>query len=47
LSSVQRDFAIGKCMDFVRDGQAVEIWTMNHSLHAPQDRGFGDGRALF
>jgi len=47
LSSEQREFAIGQCMDFVRDAQAVEIWTMNYPLRALQDREFGDGRVLF
>jgi phytanoyl-CoA hydroxylase len=47
LSSEQRELAIGECMDFVRDAQTVEIWTMNYPLHALQDREFGDGRVLF
>jgi phytanoyl-CoA hydroxylase len=41
------EFAIGPCMDFVRDAQAVEIWTMNYPLRALPDREFGDCRVLF
>ena len=47
LSLERRELAIGKCMDFVRGAQAVEIWTMNYPLHVLQDREFGDGRVLF
>ncbi len=47
LSFEQREFAIGKCMDFFRDAQAVETSTMNYPLHALQDRELGDGRVLF
>lgn len=47
LPSEQREFAIGRCMDFALDAQTIEMWTMNHPLRALPDREFGDGRVLF
>jgi phytanoyl-CoA hydroxylase len=47
LPPEQREFTSSKCMDFVHDAQAVEMWTMNHPPHALPDREFGDGRVLF
>jgi phytanoyl-CoA hydroxylase len=47
LAPEQREGAIRKYMDFVRDAPALEMAAMNRRLHALLDQLLGDGRVLF
>jgi phytanoyl-CoA hydroxylase len=47
LAPEQREFAIRKYMDFVRDAPALEMAAMNRRLHALLDQLLGEGRVLF
>jgi phytanoyl-CoA hydroxylase len=47
LAPEQREFAIRKYMDFVRDAPALEMAAMNRRLHKLLDQLLGQGRVLF
>lgn len=47
LAPEQRELAIRKYMDFVRDAPALEMAAMNRRLHTLLDQLLGEGRVLF
>jgi phytanoyl-CoA hydroxylase len=47
IAPEQREGAIRKYMDFVRDAPALEMAAMNRRLHALLDQLLGEGRVLF